>query len=92
LKREWNLIIDPYNTNLLKKHILCASYEIPIHKFDDFFFDDEIDLLIKENKLKDIEGRLIPSISDMPHKYVTLRSFEEDDFVLFDEMVKNLRE
>lgn len=89
-KGSENLIIDPYNTNLLKKHILCASYEIPIHKFDDFFFDDEIDLLIKENKLKDIEGRLIPSISDMPHKYVTLRSFEEDDFVLFDENGKEI--
>jgi len=89
-KGSENLIIDPYNTNLLKKHILCASYEIPIHKFDDFFFGDEINILMKENKLKDIEGRLIPSISDMPHKYVTLRSFEEDDFVLFDESGKEV--
>ena len=89
-KGSENLIIDPYNSNLLKKHILCASYEIPIHKFDDFFYKEEVDLLIKENKLKDIEGRLIPSISNLPHKFVTLRSFEEDDFVLFDENNKEI--
>ena len=89
-KGSENLIIDPYNSNLLKKHILCASYEIPIHKFDDFFYKEEVDLLIKENKLKDIEGRFIPSISNLPHKFVTLRSFEEDDFVLFDENNKEI--
>lgn len=89
-KGSENLIIDPYNSNLLKKHILCASYEIPIHKFDDFFYKEEVDLLMKENKLKDIEGRLIPSISNLPHKFVTLRSFEEDDFVLFDENNKEI--
>lgn len=89
-KGSENLIIDPYNSNLLKKHILCASYEIPIHKFDDFFYKEEVNLLIKENKLKDIEGRLIPSISNLPHKFVTLRSFEEDDFVLFDENNKEI--
>jgi len=34
---------------------------------------------------------LIPSISDMPHKYVTLRSFEEDDFCfVLMKMVKEL--
>ncbi|MGB9749349.1 MAG: DEAD/DEAH box helicase [Caldisericia bacterium] len=89
-KGSENLIIDPYNNNLLKKHILCASYEIPIKKNDDFFFNSEIDLLIKEEKLKDIEGRIIPSVSNMPHKYVTLRSFEEDDFVLYDDNGKEI--
>jgi len=89
-KGSENLIIDPYNNNLLKKHILCASYEIPIKKNDDFFFNSEIDLLIKEEKLKDIEGRIIPCISNMPHKYITLRSFEEDDFVLYDDNGKEI--
>lgn len=84
-KGSENLIIDSLNQNLLKKHILCASYELPIHKFDDFFFSDEIEILKKENKLKDIEGRVIPITANLPHKDVTLRSFEEDDFVLYDE-------
>lgn len=84
-KGSENLVIDPLNSNLLKKHILCASYEIPIHKFDDFFYEEEVKLLHKENKLKEIENRFIPTISNLPHKYVTLRSFEEDDFVLYDE-------
>lgn len=89
-KGSENLIIDPENPNLLKKHILCASYEIPIHKGDDFYKKNECEILKKENKLKEIDGRYIPNVLNFPHKYVTLRSFEEDDFVLYDENGKEI--
>lgn len=89
-KGSENLIIDPFNKNLLKKHILCASYEIPIYKFDEFFNEEELEILKREEKIKEIEGRFIPVVSNMPHKFVTLRSFEEDDFVLYDENRKEI--
>ncbi|MBC7194486.1 MAG: DEAD/DEAH box helicase [Caldisericia bacterium] len=89
-KGSENLIIDPENPNLLKKHILCASYEIPIHKGEDFYKKEECEILKKENKLKEVDGRYIPNVLNSPHKYVTLRSFEEDDFVLYDENGKEI--
>lgn len=89
-KGSENLIIDPENPNLLKKHTLCASYEIPIHKGDEFFIKEICENLKKEDKLKEIDGRYIPNVINFPHKNVTLRSFEEDDFVLYDEDGKEI--
>ncbi|MCX8094788.1 MAG: DEAD/DEAH box helicase [Caldisericia bacterium] len=89
-KGSENLIIDPENPHLLKKHILCASFEIPIHKNDDFYFKDVCENLKKEDKLKEVDGRLIPNSLNFPHKNVTLRSFEEDDFILYDEDKKEI--
>ncbi len=89
-KGSENLIIDPENPNLLKKHTICASFEIPIHKSDEFFIKEICENLKKEDKLKEIDGRYIPNVINFPHKNVTLRSFEEDDFVLYDEDGKEI--
>lgn len=89
-KGSENLIIDPENPNLLKKHTLCASFEIPIQKGDKFFIKEICENLKKEDKLKEIDGRYIPNVINFPHKNVTLRSFEEDDFVLYDEDGKEI--
>ncbi|MDI6860877.1 MAG: DEAD/DEAH box helicase [Caldisericia bacterium] len=89
-KGSENLIIDPTNPNLLKKHILCASYEIPIQKKEEFFIKEICEILKKEEKLKEIDGRFIPNVINFPHKNITLRSFEEDEFILYDENGKEL--
>lgn len=89
-KGSENLIIDPENPNLLKKHTLCASFEIPIHKGDEFFIKEICENLKKEDKLKEVDGRYLPNVINFPHKNVTLRSFEEDDFVLYDEDGKEI--
>lgn len=82
------LVVDAENETILKKHLLCASFEIPLTKRDEEVFGEKlyriIDDLSKDGKLKEISGRFIP-VESMPHRFVSLRSFDEDEYSLITE-------
>ena len=82
------LVIDDENEIILKKHILCASFEIPITERDRNVFgprlNEVVNKLKEDKRLKEIRGKFIP-IESMPHRFVSLRNFDEDEFSLITE-------
>ncbi|HDH63467.1 MAG TPA: DUF1998 domain-containing protein, partial [Firmicutes bacterium] len=82
------LVIDDENETILRKHILCASFEIPITEKDRNVFGPRLDEIVnklkEDGRLKEIRGRFIP-VESMPHRFVSLRNFDEDEFSLITE-------
>jgi len=71
-------VINPYNQEILKKHMVCAASEIPL-KIGEFFMQDPsmkkaaLSLESTGELLRSGDGRLFFSRNKMPHRHVDLR-------------------
>ncbi len=75
-------VADPWNKNILKKHLLCAAAEIPLAQYDTTYDINRhrpvIDELVTEGRLSHGEkGNVWISANRHPHREVTIRSVGE---------------
>ncbi|HSB30128.1 MAG TPA: Zn-binding domain-containing protein, partial [Candidatus Sulfobium mesophilum] len=89
-------VADPWNKNILKKHLVCAAAEIPIRP-DDTTYDMNrhrpvIDELLTEGRLSHgKKGDVWVSVDKHPHREVAIRSVGER-FSLVDEGGRHIGE
>ncbi|MFH2065498.1 MAG: DEAD/DEAH box helicase [Pseudomonadota bacterium] len=77
-KKPEAAVINPYNMEILKKHLACAAAEIPLHMDEPFVQDQSvgnaISLLEKNGDLlRSGDGERLFSRLKNPHRYVDLR-------------------
>jgi len=79
IKREPEVaVVNPYNPEILKKHLACAAAELPINVDEPFMSHESVKnaLNVLEEKgklLRSADGKEIYSSWKAPHRYVYLR-------------------
>ncbi len=77
-KEPESAVINPYNSEILKKHLTCAASEIPL-KTDEPFMQDQLmkkavrSLELQGDLLRSGDGDLFFSRLKIPHRHVDLR-------------------
>jgi DEAD/DEAH box helicase domain-containing protein len=87
-------IVDPDNSVIVSRHLVCASAEIPLRMEEDVFplqkYDPLLDQLVAEGELlRSASGREWFSHRVYPHRMVDIRSAGEG-FTIFEEGTKRL--
>jgi len=79
MKREPEAaVVNPHNSEILARHLICAASELPL-KSDESFLADEpvkkalLDMEAKGELLRSANGKEIYSSRKIPHRYVYLR-------------------
>ena len=87
-KSPEHAVIDPENPYVLLSHVACAAAELPLRRDETAAFGhkarDIIDLLIEANRLKEIDGRLYWSCTDLPSRSTSLRTISDDTFTIIE--------
>jgi len=84
-----NALVNPDNPYILRSHLLCASWELPLSNKDEKFFgcsmNKEKDELTKKNMLRERHKRwyLSPAVS-YPAQNVNIRSSSSQDIAIVD--------
>jgi len=92
-----NALVNPDNSYILRAHLLCAAWEMPLTKSDeDFFgplFAEEREGLEKEGMLRERRRRwyLPPTIS-YPAQAINIRSASGESFAIIDTSTGSLLE
>ncbi len=87
-------IVDPDNSVIVSRHLVCASAEIPLRMEEDVFplqkYDPLLDQLVAEGELlRSASGREWFSHRVYPHRMVDIRSAGEG-FTIFEEGTKRV--
>jgi DEAD/DEAH box helicase domain-containing protein len=87
-------IVDPDNSVIASKHLVCASAEIPLRREEDIFplkkYEPLLDQLVAEGELlRSASGREWFSHRVHPHRLVDIRSAGEG-FTIFEEGTRRL--
>ncbi|MDP2855522.1 MAG: DUF1998 domain-containing protein, partial [bacterium] len=87
-------IVDPDNSVIVSRHLVCASAEIPLRMEEDIFplqkYDPLLDQLVAEGELlRSASGREWFSHRVYPHRMVDIRSAGEG-FTIFEEGTKRV--
>jgi len=96
-KSAENAVIEPQNPYVLTKHLLCASYELPLSEADakTFTGDDTpggnvtllrgvLEVLCQAGHLREAEQRWHYITQDFPAKKVKLRTIGEENFTIYE--------
>jgi len=92
-----NALVNPANTYILKAHLLCAAWELPLTSSDEGFFgstfDGEVVEMGKQGVLRERRDRwyLSPSIS-YPARSINIRSTSGESFAVVDTSTGTLLE
>ncbi len=92
-----NALINPDNPYILRGHLLCAAWELPLRGYDDKFFGSrlaqEITELEAQGVLRQRQGRwyLLPTM-DYPAQSINIRSTSGENFDLVDTSTDSLLE
>lgn len=84
-----NALINPDNPYILRAHLLCAAWELPLTGNDEKIFGDAFQnqktLLLEQGLLREHRHRWHPSPSiTYPSREVSIRSTSGENFALFD--------
>lgn len=77
-KSAESAVINPFNPDILKKHLVCAAAELPL-KFDDDYLNNplvqkSVDLLEMSGELlRSEDGSVFYSSKRSPHRHINLR-------------------
>jgi len=87
-KSPEHAVIDPENPYVLLSHVACAAAELPLRRDETAAFGTKvphiIDLLLEANRLKEIDGRLYWSCTDLPSRTTSLRTISDDTFTIIE--------
>ena len=92
-----NALVNPENPYILKSHLLCAAWELPLSSSDEVFFGSgftrEIEELVGQGVLRQRLGRwhLSPAIA-YPAQEVNIRATSGEVFTLMDTATDSLLE
>ncbi|MFC1871403.1 DEAD/DEAH box helicase [Chloroflexota bacterium] len=92
-----NALVNPDNPYILRGHLLCAAWEIPLHSGDDKFFGSalsrEMAELVAQGILRARNRRwyLSPAIA-YPAQSINIRSASAENFALIDSTTGSLLE
>jgi len=92
-----NALVNPQNHQILRSHLLCAAWELPLSARNASFFGDTIDQevagLVKEGLLRSRRNRyfLSPTVP-FPARDVNIRSASGESFMLIDSASGSLLE
>lgn len=79
-------ILDAATSSILEKHLLCASYEIPLDQADHDIFGQTSTLAVKnlvvEGKLAERKGRWYFAKPGFPSKSVNIRSASQNTYTI----------
>jgi len=90
-------LVNPANTYILKAHLLCAAWELPLTSGDESFFGStfagEVAAMIEQGVLRERRGRwyLSPAIS-YPARSINIRSTSGENFAVVDASTGSLLE
>jgi DEAD/DEAH box helicase domain-containing protein len=81
-------ICDPQNPYILKDHLACACFELPLDEESLKLFGENapalIEELMKEGKVRKLRGRWVWSAGGYPPEKVDIRSIREQEFLILD--------
>jgi DEAD/DEAH box helicase domain-containing protein len=88
-KSHENALIDPDNPRILKPHLLCAAWEMPLSESEGRMFGDNVDRAEAELELEGLlrrqRGRWYPTSKvDYPAQEVNIRSLSSQNYALVD--------
>jgi DEAD/DEAH box helicase domain-containing protein len=92
-----NALINPQNPYILRAHLLCAAWELPLSSGDEWFFGSgftpETEELEKQGRLRQRGGRwyLSPDIA-YPAQEINIRATSGENFALIDASTDSLLE
>ncbi|MBI4295500.1 MAG: DEAD/DEAH box helicase [Chloroflexi bacterium] len=92
-----NALVNPGNPYILRAHLLCAAWEVPLSVSDEKFFDEayvrERDELVRQGLLRERNGRwfLSPSIA-YPAQGINIRSTSGENYFIMDTSTNSLLE
>ncbi|UCE98540.1 MAG: DEAD/DEAH box helicase [Dehalococcoidia bacterium] len=86
-----NAIINQQNPYILRSHLLCAAWELPLSTADEKFFGNELtektEILVKQGALKQRHNRLYLSTSiSYPAQDINIRATSSDKITLINSM------
>jgi len=91
-----NALLDPYNLHLLRQHLPCAAYEMPLTNRDEALFGpalaEAIPRLQEEGTLECRGNRWYYPSDDYPAEKVNIRSIASETYSLLDESEGRLLE
>lgn len=79
MKREPEAaVVNPYNPDILSKHLICAAAELPLKPDEPFMAHETVqktasDLEVKGKLLRSQDGKKLYSSRQTPHRHVDLR-------------------
>jgi DEAD/DEAH box helicase domain-containing protein len=89
-----NALLDPSNLHLLRTHLPCAAYELPLTNQDEEFFGTRFELAVRglteEGELEWRTGRWYYPSSSYPAERVSIRSISGGSYSLLDESRGNV--
>ncbi len=96
-KKPEAAVINPYNREILKKHLVCAAAEFPLHLSEPFLQDESVRKtasLLEENGdlLRSGDGERLISRLKIPHRHVDLRGTGNRFNIICSETSENLGE
>ena len=84
-----NALLDPYNVHLLRQHLTCAAYEMPLTSRDQELFGpafaEAVPSLQNEGVLEYRRNRWYYPSDDYPAEKVSIRSIASETYSLLDE-------
>ena len=84
-----NALLDPSNVYILRKHLPCAAYEMPLTRRDQELFGtgfgEAVTKLEQDGKLNLRNNRWYCLSPDYPAQEVSIRSVSSDSFLVLDE-------
>jgi len=70
-------VVNPYNPDIMEKHVVCAAAELPIKQDESYLSDPILNCVIQLEKngelLKRADGEVYYAKKRAPHRYVDLR-------------------
>lgn len=87
-KSHENALINPTNPHILKPHLLCAAWELPLANDGALFgdgFDEAISQLREQGLLRDRRRRYYPSTRVVyPAQDINIRSVSSENYIIVD--------
>lgn len=80
-------ICDPQNPYILKDHLACASFELPLEENLEIFGENApalIEELFKEGKVAKLGNKWVWKAGGYPPRYVDIRSIGEEEYLIVD--------